>query len=299
MFPAAELAPRDQRFGHLGQPPAVEPAQRLASGQRRPHAAARAEHHVVPAATRHPERAGSAIRTHADTLPLPGLTYGRRAHPRKDLRPTERQHDRRGSARASALQLDIKTVRRAGPGPARRTPPARRPTCATSRATSTGPSGRCANGAATSPRPNACPTIEDLVGAEDLATLMDARHTSRPPAGNSEAWPSRRPATRAGNHLVRAALALLLPDECAGEMCVVSVPVLQPPLTINRSRSRSRSSCMVPRAAQVRPDPWEIREARSGWQPPPPSSGTLERRAAACYPVKAENAPVQTNTRCW
>ena len=66
--------------------------------------------------------------------------------------------------------------------------------------------------------------FEDLVGAQDLADLMDARHT---PATHT-AWPVRRgqgdpymtivcPIGGAGwNHLLRGGLAVLLPLECPG-----------------------------------------------------------------------------------
>ena len=72
--------------------------------------------------------------------------------------------------------------------------------------------------------PHAYPTLDDLVGAEDLAALMDARHAP----GDHRGWPAAAAGGRARglavsatghagwNHLVRAALALLLPDECAG-----------------------------------------------------------------------------------
>ena len=66
--------------------------------------------------------------------------------------------------------------------------------------------------------------LEDLVGAQDLADLMDARHTPATHAG----WPVRRsqgdpdmtivcPIEGGGwNHLLRAGLAVLLPLECPG-----------------------------------------------------------------------------------
>ena len=66
--------------------------------------------------------------------------------------------------------------------------------------------------------------LEDLVGAQDLADLMDARHTPATHAG----WPVRRsqsdpdmrivcPIGGAGwNHLLRGGLAVLLPLECPG-----------------------------------------------------------------------------------
>ena len=66
--------------------------------------------------------------------------------------------------------------------------------------------------------------LEDLVGAQDLADLMDARHTPATHAG----WPVRRsqadadmtivcPIDGAGwNHLLRGGLAVLLPLECPG-----------------------------------------------------------------------------------
>ena len=66
--------------------------------------------------------------------------------------------------------------------------------------------------------------LKDLVGAQDLADLMDARHT---PATHAS-WPVRRsqgdpymtivcPIDGAGwNHLLRGGLAVLLPLECPG-----------------------------------------------------------------------------------
>ena len=66
--------------------------------------------------------------------------------------------------------------------------------------------------------------LEDVVGARDLADLMEARHT---PATHAS-WPVRRsqgdpymtivcPIDGAGwNHLLRAGLAVLLPLECPG-----------------------------------------------------------------------------------
>ena len=66
--------------------------------------------------------------------------------------------------------------------------------------------------------------LEDLVGAQDLADLMEARHTPATHAG----WPVRRsqgdpymtivcPIGGAGwNHLLRGGLAVLLPLECPG-----------------------------------------------------------------------------------
>ena len=66
--------------------------------------------------------------------------------------------------------------------------------------------------------------LEDLVGAQDLADVMEARHTPATHAG----WPVRRsqsdpdmrivcPIGGAGwNHLLRGGLAVLLPLECPG-----------------------------------------------------------------------------------
>ena len=72
--------------------------------------------------------------------------------------------------------------------------------------------------------PHAYPTLKALVGAEDLAALMDARHAPaehrgwpvRSAGGSDQGLSFSATGYPGWNHLVRAALALLLPDECAG-----------------------------------------------------------------------------------
>ena len=84
------------------------------------------------------------------------------------------------------------------------------------------------------------PLLEDIIGIDDLATLMEARH---PPATH-RGWPARRAkgdSQRAAligpagsgktgwNHLLRACFSILLPLECPG---------IQPPWRLGQVKER-------------------------------------------------------------
>ena len=80
--------------------------------------------------------------------------------------------------------------------------------------------------------------LEDLVGTEDLADLMEARHTPtthsgwpvRRAQGDPDDWWTLSPIGAAGwNHLLRAGFALLLPLECPG---------VAPPWRLSRVKER-------------------------------------------------------------